>query len=126
MSGEILITLINNALDAAKLDANKLELDSQFNDIFESLTKSVNLFVWKARERKVNLKLAISQSMPQIVEVDESRLTQILINLIGNAVKFSNSFGDVQVNASFIPDENSDYFIKNSELKDVPFMSMKE
>jgi signal transduction histidine kinase len=55
MSGEILITLINNALDAAKLDANKLELDTQFNDIFESLTKSVNLFTWKARERKVNL-----------------------------------------------------------------------
>jgi signal transduction histidine kinase len=60
MSGEILITLINNALDAAKLDANKLELDTQFNDIFESLTKSVNLFTWKARERNVKLNLAIS------------------------------------------------------------------
>ena len=49
MSGEILITLINNALDGAKLEANKLELDTQYNEIFEALSKSVNLFTWKAQ-----------------------------------------------------------------------------
>jgi len=44
MSGEILITLINNALDGAKLEANRLELDPQMNDIVESLTKAVSIF----------------------------------------------------------------------------------
>ena len=44
MSGEILITLINNALDGAKLEANRLELDPHMNDIVESLTKAVNIF----------------------------------------------------------------------------------
>jgi signal transduction histidine kinase len=44
MSGEILITLINNALDGAKIEANKLELDSHRNDIVETLTKSASLF----------------------------------------------------------------------------------
>jgi signal transduction histidine kinase len=44
MSGEILITLINNALDGAKIEANKLELDSHRNDIVETLTKAASLF----------------------------------------------------------------------------------
>lgn len=43
-SGEILITLINNALDGAKIDANRLELDPHMNDIVESLSKAVNIF----------------------------------------------------------------------------------
>lgn len=97
MSGEILITLINNALDGAKLEANKLELDSQYNEIMEALSKSVNLFTWKARERNVKLSLAVCQGMPEIVEIDEARLTQVLINLIGNAVKFSSVKGEVKV-----------------------------
>ena len=44
MSGEILITLINNALDGAKIEANKLELDSHKSDIVEALTKAASLF----------------------------------------------------------------------------------
>lgn len=49
VSGEILITLINNALDGAKLEANKLELDYRMNDSVEILSKSVSLFSWKAK-----------------------------------------------------------------------------
>lgn len=44
VSGEILITLINNALDGAKIEANRLELDPHMNDILEILTKSVSLY----------------------------------------------------------------------------------
>jgi len=44
MSGEILITLINNALDGAKIEANKLELDPHKSDIVETLTKAASLF----------------------------------------------------------------------------------
>lgn len=55
VSGEILITLINNALDGAKLEANRLELDSHMTDIIEILTKAVSLFQWKSREKKINI-----------------------------------------------------------------------
>ena len=64
VSGEILITLINNALDGAKIEANKLELDNQINNIIETLTKSVNLYSWKAREKKVGISLHVAKSMP--------------------------------------------------------------
>lgn len=55
VSGEILITLINNALDGAKIEANKLELDYHKSDIVEVLTKCASLYSWKAREKKINI-----------------------------------------------------------------------
>ncbi len=93
VSGEILITFINNALDGAKIEANKLELDYHMNDVVETMTKAVSLFSWKAKEKKVNISLKIGKNMPSAVEIDEARLTQILVNLIGNAVKFTPANG---------------------------------
>lgn len=107
VSGEILITFINNALDGAKLEANKLELDYHMNDVVETLTKAVSLFAWKAKEKKVNISLMIGKNMPTLVEMDEARLTQILVNLIGNAVKFTPASGNVKVRARFIPNEDN-------------------
>ena len=89
LSGEILMTLINNALDGAKLEANKLELDSQMNDLQQTLLKSVSLYYWKAKEKKLSLSLKLGKQFPHKVEFDEPRLTQILVNVIGNAVKFT-------------------------------------
>ena len=105
VSGEILITFINNALDGAKLEANKLELDYHMNDVVETLTKAVSLFSWKAREKKVNISLKIGKNMPPLLEIDEARLTQVLVNLIGNAVKFTPSKGQVKVRARFVGNE---------------------
>lgn len=102
VSGEILITLINNALDGAKLEANRLELDPHMTDIVETLTKAVSLFQWKSKEKKINISLMIGKKMPDLVEIDEARLTQILVNIIGNAVKFTPSNGKIKVRARFL------------------------
>ena len=109
VSGEMLITLINNALDGAKLEANKLELDYHMNDVVEILTKAVSLYSWKAKEKKINIQLKIGKDMPDQVEIDEARLAQILINLIGNSVKFTPSNGMVKVRARFVPQEEDQY-----------------
>ena len=109
VSGEILITLINNALDGAKLEANKLELDYQYNyDLADGiLSKTLSLFTWKAKEKKVSMSLKIAKDMPDAVEIDESRMSQVLVNLIGNAVKFTPSNGKIKVRARFIPENNN-------------------
>jgi signal transduction histidine kinase len=64
VSGEILITLINNALDGAKLEANRLELDPHMTDVVEIMTKAVSLFQWKSKEKKINISLMIGKKMP--------------------------------------------------------------
>lgn len=55
LSGEILMNLINNALDGAKIEANKLDLDMQMNNLEDILHKSMSLYYWKAKEKKVSL-----------------------------------------------------------------------
>jgi signal transduction histidine kinase len=107
MSGEILITMINNALDGAKLEANRLELDAHMTDIVETLQKAVSIFSWKAKEKNVNIILKVGHQIPEQIEIDDARLTQILVNIIGNAVKFTPHDGQVKVHANFIPDDNS-------------------
>lgn len=57
VSGEILITLINNALDGAKLEANRLELDPHMNDIVDTLTKAVSLFHLKSKDKNIKMSL---------------------------------------------------------------------
>lgn len=119
VSGEILITLINNALDGAKIEANHLELDPHMNDIHEILTKAVSLYQWKSKEKKIQISLKTGRKMPDMVEIDEARLTQILVNIIGNAVKFTPEHGKVKVRARFIPEINSKditNLIKNKDL----------
>lgn len=59
-----MITLINNALDGAKIEANKLELDPRMNDIVEILTKSVSLYHWKSKEKNIDISLKIGKNIP--------------------------------------------------------------
>ena len=103
VSGEILITLINNALDGAKIEANRLELDFHKSDVIEILTKCASLYQWKANEKKINISLKIGKNTPDLVEIDEARLTQILVNIIANAVKFTPENGNIKVRARFVP-----------------------
>ena len=75
VSGEILITLINNALDGAKIEENKLEVDPKINDLVEILTKSVSLYSFKAKEKNIDISLKVGRNMPDTVEIDDARFT---------------------------------------------------
>lgn len=89
-SGEILLSLINNVLDLAKLDSNKVEIENISFDLHKNLYEVVKLMKLKASEKNIALELEIDQNTPQFVLGDPTRLGQILLNLIGNAIKFTN------------------------------------
>ena len=95
-SGEILLSLINNVLDLSKLDSNKFEIEEISFDLHKNLDEVVRLMKIKASEKKIELKLNIDSNTPKEVIGDPNRLGQILLNLIGNAVKFTNE-GYVEV-----------------------------
>jgi PAS domain S-box-containing protein len=87
-SGEILLSLINNILDLSKIEAGELNLESidlNFEDLIE---KIVGIFAFQSRERQIDLNYDLPEELPHY-KGDPSRINQILINLLGNAIKFT-------------------------------------
>ena len=95
-SGEILNSLISNVLDLSKLDSNKLEIESISFNLHKKINEVVKLMKIRADEKNLSLELFINTDIPTQVFGDPTRLSQILLNLIGNAIKFTNE-GSVTV-----------------------------
>ena len=95
-SGEALLTLINDILDFSKIEAGRLELESRPFDLIGAVQKAVALFAVRAAEKGLSLKVAIDPSVPPAIAGDVGRLRQILVNLLGNAVKFTEA-GEVSL-----------------------------
>lgn len=88
-SGVNLLTLINDILDLSKIEADKLELQFEYIDTQLFFGEIAHIFSLKIAESRLNFILDISSSTPVAIYVDEIRLRQILINLLGNAIKFT-------------------------------------
>ncbi|MBI2963908.1 MAG: response regulator [Deltaproteobacteria bacterium] len=95
-SGNSLMAIVSDVLDFAKIDAAKLTLDRQGFDLRASLEATIKPLALRAREKGLNLYQAIAADLPDRLVGDAGRLGQVLTNLIGNAVKFTER-GDVAV-----------------------------
>ncbi|GLX77295.1 hypothetical protein tinsulaeT_06350 [Thalassotalea insulae] len=94
-----LLELINNILDLSKIEANKLELELQMEDLHQILTELANMFTEQAYSKGLEFKITHHLSSPFIVEIDGLRVKQVLINLCSNAIKFTPR-GSVNINVS--------------------------
>jgi signal transduction histidine kinase/CheY-like chemotaxis protein len=106
-SGENLLAIVNDILDFSKIEAGMVRIEEiRFN--LPSLLHSVTtMFFVQAKEKKVPVTLTIANNVPSLIMGDPTRLTQILINLIGNALKFTREGSiNVLVNAEKIDEQN--------------------
>jgi len=95
-SSETLLELINNVLDLTRLDSNTIELESLSVDLRDLTEKTVAPLSFQSREKNVNFSLVVEDDIPNYVYGDPTRLRQIILNLVGNAVKFTNA-GEISV-----------------------------
>lgn len=119
LSGEQLLVIINDILDFSKIESEKLELENQPFDLRECIEDSLDLLASKASEKKLELIYSIDTDTPIAINGDVTRLRQILTNLVGNAVKFTDA-GEifVTVESTKIQDRNYElqFCIKDSGI----------
>ena len=89
-SGEHLLSLINDILDLSKIEANKTTLNEKSFDLYEMLKIIKNMLSIQAQQKNLDFLFIIDANVPQYIIADEKKLRQILINLINNAIKFTN------------------------------------
>jgi PAS domain S-box-containing protein len=109
-SAESLLTLIDGILDFSKIEANKLELDPIDFDLRERLGETLDTLAVRAHGKGLELAFDIDEDVPQMLVGDVNRIRQITMNLVGNALKFTDS-GEVVVNVTVESREKSDVLL---------------
>jgi signal transduction histidine kinase/CheY-like chemotaxis protein len=89
-SADALLTIINDILDFSKIEAGKLDLNQSDFKLHETVAELMKVMALKAEQRGLALKLEADSDIPETLKGDSGRLRQILVNLIGNAVKFTH------------------------------------
>ncbi|HEY0302832.1 MAG TPA: ATP-binding protein, partial [Rhizomicrobium sp.] len=92
-SADALLTVVNDVLDFSKIEAGKLSLESVTFDLAAAIGEPLKLLAVRAREKGLTLDWTIEPSLPTALAGDPGRLRQVLINLVGNAIKFTEHGG---------------------------------
>jgi signal transduction histidine kinase/CheY-like chemotaxis protein len=99
-NGGFLLEIINDILDLSKIEVDKLELSSEEFSLVGLLEDVCSIMSLRASEKGIDVHLNLSDRLPDLVKADAKRLKQILVNLVGNAVKFTAA-GNVTIRADF-------------------------
>lgn len=102
-SGDTLLELINDILDISKIEAGKMELEKMDVYLPGLLEELVSLLSVKAHDKGLQLKYIVEPGIPTYVRTDPSKLKQVLINLAGNAIKFTHS-GEIVIHVTHAPE----------------------
>lgn len=98
-----LMGIINDILDFSKIEAGRLELDESLNDVIDLTEQTIDMVKMGASKKGIELLLNIDPATPRFCSFDLVRLRQVLLNLAGNAVKFTDK-GEVELSLRFMPD----------------------
>ena len=103
-SADSLLTIINDILDFSKMEAGKLEFEAVEFDLRGSLETALKTLALRAQEKGLELNFQVSPEVPEILVGDPTRLRQIVVNLVGNAIKFTQR-GEITVRVAPEPEE---------------------
>ena len=116
-SGEHLLSLINNILSMSKIEAGQITFNEKDFDLHTLLQNLQEMFALKVQNKKIHFVLELDRTLPQYISTDERKLRQVLINLIGNAVKFTDK-GGIVLRAKVNPDEANNQYQLKLEVED--------
>ena len=101
-----LLSVINDILDISKIEAGKLVLNAENFSVVSVIAQTVSMMRVRAHQRGISLTVEYAGEIPETILSDQARLSQILVNLVGNAIKFTEE-GGIQIVSTFLPDWRS-------------------
>ncbi|MDL2302455.1 response regulator, partial [Lachnospiraceae bacterium OttesenSCG-928-D06] len=105
-----LLSIINDVLDMSKIEANKLELHMEDFDFNGMLSECQDMLIGRVKEQKQKLDMEVSKDVPRYLYGDKLRLSQVIINILSNAVKFTPEHGSISLKAHLV-------YVKESKVK---------
>lgn len=116
-AGESLLALLNDILDFSKIGASRMELEESLFDLPAFFKTTLELLSGRAAAKKIELNVELDSRLPRLVTGDQFRLRQILLNLLNNAVKFTNQ-GSVRLTVDLMPAETPGIVMLSVEVCD--------
>jgi len=111
LSADSLLRLLNDILDLSKIEAGYLEIGREEFSVRDTVQQAMRTLTGRASEKRIELRCFIADETPETVSGDSSRLRQVLLNLLGNAIKFTER-GSVQLSVSSEPVESGDCVLR--------------
>ena len=124
-SGNLLLSIINNVLDMARIENGKVELDENYVKIGDVLKEIYEVFDAEAEKKGIHLTME-SQVVHEHILCDETKIKEIFLNLLSNAVKYTPSGGTVSVNIKELPCDREGYVRIQNEISDSGIGMSKE
>lgn len=116
-SGQSLLSLINDILDYSKINAGKLELEHAVFNLHELLGECAGMYSANARQKSLSLSFELAPDLPRWVRGDPARLRQVLVNLLSNALKFTEH-GSICLRAGLLPQQDANRLCLSVQLED--------
>jgi len=120
--GELLLHLVNNILDTGKVEIGELEVNPTPKVVSETLEKVWSICAQLIKSKNLNGQMRIQTKLPRLLKIDSYRLMQILMNMIGNSIKFTDS-GSIGINIDWLEGEAQ---VTNESFEPVPFDEIEE
>ena len=117
-ASELLAEILNNTLDISKLEEGKIEFNKNYESIYDVLDVVLKISRANANKKKILIKAPYNSKLPHLLEFDKSRLTQVIMNVVGNAIKFTPENGKIIIKVGLnIKKTITQYQLIKEELK---------
>ena len=124
-SGKLLLSIINNVLDMARIESGKMKVDENYEEVGEIIDEIISTFSSKAKEKEIHLSGSMQVTHRNIL-CDGTKIREIYVNLVSNAIKYTPRGGNVTITVEELPCEKEGYIKIKGEVEDTGIGMSKE